>query len=201
MVSHRSMPARVAALCLTWVLVLAGPVAAEMQRFTVESDKSRAGFDAFHPFENFSIASEAPTGEIEADIADLKQPIRGQFAVPAGSLRSADKKRDRAIHRTLDVEHHQEIRYRIDRVESSFTSLAENNDVLMTIRGVLTMRGESRPVDFSGRVRLRPGGSLWLRGESWIKPRDWGVDPIRIWLITVRENVLATFDLILNKAQ
>ena len=195
------MPARLAAFCLTGVLVLAGPVAAETQRFTVEPDKSRAGFDAFHTFQSFSLTSEAPTGEIEADISDLKQPIKGQVVVIAASLQSADKKRDRAIHRTLDVEHHPEIRYRIDKVESSFTSLAENNDVLLTIRGVLTMRGESRPVDFSGRVRLRPGGALWVRGESWIKPRDWGVVPIRMWLISVRENVLATFDLVLNKAQ
>jgi polyisoprenoid-binding protein YceI len=195
------MPTRAAALCLTGILMLAGPAAAEMQRFTVETGQSRAGFDAFHTFQSFSLASEAPTGEIQADIADLKQPIRGQVVVPAASLRSADKKRDRAIHRTLDAEHQAEIRYQIDKVESSFTSLAENNDVLLTIRGVLTMRGESRPVDFSGRVRLRPGGALWVRGESWIKPRDWGVLPIRIWLISVREAVLVTFDLVLNKAQ
>jgi polyisoprenoid-binding protein YceI len=195
------MPARSAALCLGWVLALAGPATAEMQRFTVETEHSRAGFDAFHPFGNFSLTSEAPTGEIEADVSDLKQPIKGQVLVPAASLRSADKKRDHAIHRTLDVEHQPEIRYRIDRVDSSFSSLAENNDVLLTIRGVLTLRGESRPVDFSGRVRLRPGGGLWVRGESWIKPRDWGVSPIRIWLISVKETVLATFDLTLKKAQ
>jgi polyisoprenoid-binding protein YceI len=190
-----------AAMCASWVLALAAPATAEMQRFTVESGHSRVGFDAFHTFQNFSLTSEVPTGEIEADIADLKQPIKGQIVVPAASLRSADKKRDHSIHRTLDVEHQPEIRYRIDKVESSFNSLAENNDVLLTIRGVLTMRGESRPVDFSGRVRLRPGGVLWVRGESWIRPRDWGVVPIRIWLISVREAVLATFDLVLNKAQ
>jgi polyisoprenoid-binding protein YceI len=195
------MPARSAALCLGWVLILAGPAAAEMQRFTVETEHSRAGFDAFHTFVNFSLTSEAPTGEIEADVSDLKQPIKGLVVVPAVSLRSADKKRDHAIHRRLDVEHQPEIRYRIDRVDSSFGSLAENNDVLLTIRGVLTIRGESRPVDFSGRVRLRPGGGLWVRGESWIKPRDWGVLPIRIWLIAVKETVLATFDLNLKKAQ
>jgi polyisoprenoid-binding protein YceI len=195
------MLARSAAFCLAWVLLLASPVAAEMQRFKVESDKSRAGFDAFHSFTTFSMTSEAPTGEIEADISDLKQPIKGQVVLPAASLQSADKKRDREIHRTLDVEHQPEIRYRIDKVESSFTSLAENNDVLLTIRGVLTMRGEPRPVDFSGRVRLRSGGGLWVRGESWVRPRDWGVVPIRIWLIPVRETVLATFDLILSKGQ
>lgn len=195
------MPARSVALCLVWTLALASPAAAEMQRFTVQSDKSRAGFDAFHPFETFSLTSESLTGEIQADISDLKQPIKGEVKIPAASLRSADKKRDRAIHRTLDVEHQPEIQYRIDKVESSFTSLAENNDVLLTIRGVLTMRGEARPVDFFGRVRLRPGGALWVRGESWIKPRDWGVAPIRIWLLPVRDTVLATFDLTLSKAQ
>ena len=195
------MLARSVAFCVVWVLTLISPAAAEMQRFTVQSDKSRAGFDAFHPFETFSLASETPSGEIEGDISDLKQPIKGEIRVPVASLRSADKKRDHAIHRTLDVEHQPEIRYRIDKVESSFTSLTENNDVLLTIRGVLTMRGEARPVAFFGRVRLRPGGALWVRGESWIKPRDWGVVPIRIWLLPVRDIVLATFDLTLNKAQ
>lgn len=183
------------------MLALAAPASGEMQRFTVESEKSRAGFDAFHSLANFSVTSESPAGEIEADVADLKQPIKGQVIVLATTLHSGDKKRDRAIHRSLDPEHYPEIRYRIDKMESSFTTLAENNDVLLTIRGVLTMKGLDRPVDFSGRVRLRPGGALWVRGESWIRPRDWEVPLIRIWLISIRESVLATFDLILNKAQ
>ncbi|HEX7788194.1 MAG TPA: hypothetical protein VF653_18385, partial [Methylomirabilota bacterium] len=73
------------AVGLVLALALAGPAAAEMQRFTVQSDKSRAGFDAFHPFETFSLTSEAPTGEIEADISDLKQPIKGEVRIPAAS--------------------------------------------------------------------------------------------------------------------
>jgi len=195
------MPTRVALLGLSAILALAVPVSAEMQRFTVEGDKSHAGFDAFHPFGNFSVSSESTTGEIEADIADLKQPIKGQFGMLAISLRSGDEKRDRKIHSNLDTERYPTISYRIEKVESSFSSLAENNDVLLTIRGVLTMKGLDRPVDFSGRVRLRPGGALWVRGESWIRPRDWGVPPIRIWLAASRETVLATFDLVLSKAQ
>ena len=198
------MPTRPALLSLVWILGTAwsaGPASAEIQRFTVEAGKSRVGFDAFHPIANFSVSSEAPTGELEADITDLKQPVKGQFSVSAASLRSGDKKRDRDLFRVLDAEHQPEIRYRIEKVESSFSSLAENTDVLLTIHGVLTMKGADRPVAFAGRVRLRPGGALWVRGESWIKPRDWGVPPIRIWLMSVKENVLATFDLVLNKAQ
>jgi polyisoprenoid-binding protein YceI len=197
------MPARLAAGCLASAVVaiwLVGPASAEMQRFTVDAGKSRVGFDAFHQFGNFSVASEAPTGEVEADIADLKQPIKGTLAVPVASFRSGKSGRDKDLRRALDGEHHPEIRYRIEKIESSFPSLAENTDVLLTIHGVLTMKGVDRPVSFSGRVRLR-AGALWVRGESWIKPRDWDVPPLRSWLIATKDSVLATFDLVLSKAQ
>jgi len=173
---------------------------AEGQRYVV-TDKGRVSFDAFHPFTTFTVTSESPSGEIELDTADLKQPFKGEIIVLSASLRSGDRKRDQKIYNSLDIERYPDIRYRIEKVDSSFGTLAENNDVLLVIRGVLIMKGLERPVDFSGRLRLRPGGGLWFRGESWIKPWDWGVQPIRLWLISVRETGLATFDLILNKAE
>jgi len=179
----------------------AGPGAAETQRFTVETAKSRVGFDAFHPLGDFSVSSETPTGEFELDIADLKQPIKGALSLPAETLRTGRKGRDKDIRSALDAEHHPEIRYRIDKVESSFPSLAENNDVLLTVHGVLSVRGVERSVTFRGRMRLRPGGGLWVRGESWLKPRDFGVPLLRSWLISMKDGVLATFDLVLSKAQ
>lgn len=179
----------------------AGPGAAEPQRFTVQTAKSRVGFDAFHTFGNFSASSESPTAEFELDTADLKQPINGVLSLPAETLRTGQKGRDKDIRGALDAEHHPEIRYRIEKVESSFPSLAENNDVLLTVHGVLSVRGVERSVAFSGRMRLRPGGALWVRGETWLKPSDFGVPLLRSWLISIKDGVLVTFDLVLNKAQ
>jgi polyisoprenoid-binding protein YceI len=176
---------------------------ADMQRFTVESAKSRVSFDAFHPWTVgvFAAASEGPTGEFEIDISDLRQPVKGGLTVSAAGFRSGDKSRDKDIRRALDVDHHPEIQYRIDKMDSSFPSLAENNDVILTIHGVLSVKGVERPTTFAGRIRLRPGGALWIRGESWLKPRDWGVPLIRSWLISMKDSVLAIFDLTLNKSQ
>ena len=174
--------------------------AAEVQRWTVEKGKGRVGFDAFHRLGNFSASTEGATGEVELDITDLKQPVQGSLTVPGASFRSGKSGRDKDIRRALDVEHHPEIRYRIQKLESSFPSLAENTDVILTMHGVLTMHGADRAVTFSGRLRLRQG-SLWVRGESFIRPRDWGVPLLRDWLFTMRDSVLATFDLVLNKAQ
>ena len=176
---------------------------ADTQRFTVDSAKSRVSFDALHPWTigAFSAASEGPTGEFELDIADLRQPVKGRLTVSAAGFRSGDTARDKDIRRALDVDHHAEIQYRIDKMDSSFASLAENNDVLLTIHGVLAIKGIERPTTFSGRIRLHPGGALWVRGESWLKPRDWGVPLLRSWLVSMRDTVLAVFDLTLNKAQ
>lgn len=166
----------------------------------MESGKSRVGFDAFHWLDNFSGASETPSGEVELDIEDLKKPIKGALTVPVASLRTGKAGRDKDLRRALDGERHPEIRYRIDKVESSFASLTDNTDVLLTLHGILSMRGTERPVSFMGRVRLRQG-TLWVRGENRIRPADFGIPPLRSWLISMKEHVLATFDLVLSKAK
>jgi polyisoprenoid-binding protein YceI len=201
MVSH-PVPGRLASALLTVALFgvsLAGSAIAGTERWVVDSAKSRVGFDAFHPLGNFGGASETPNGEVELDIADLKKPIKGTLTAPVASLRTGKAGRDKDLRRALDGEHHPEIRYRIDKVESSFQSLTENTDVLLTLHGVLSMRGTERPVSFMGRVRLRQG-TLWVRGENRIRPADFGVPPLRSWLVSTKEYVLATFDLVLSKA-
>ena len=202
MVSH-PVPARRALVLLTFTLLaasLSGPALAETERWVVESGKSRVGFDAFNPLGNFSGASEAPSGEVEVDIEDLKKPIKGSLTAPVTSLRTGRGGSDKDLWRALDGERHPEIRFRIDKVESSFASLSENTDVLLTLNGVLFMRGVERPVSFLGRIRLRQGG-LWVRGEDRIRLSDYGIPPLRTWLVVaMRDYVLATFDLALKKA-
>jgi len=183
--------------------VLASPTLADTQRFIIDPAKSRVAFDAFHPFAfgTFSASADGPTGEVELDLSDLRQPIKGSLTVAAAGLRSGEASRDKDIRRALDIDHHAEIRYRVEKVDSSFPSLAENNDVILTIHGVLTIKDVDRPTTFAGRVRLRPGGALWVRGESWVKPRDWGVPLIRSWMISMKDSVLAMFDLTLSRAK
>jgi polyisoprenoid-binding protein YceI len=201
MVSH-PVPARLVAVLLALALFeisLPGSAIAEAERWVVDRGKSRVGFDAFHPFGNFSGASETPSGAVELDIEDLKKPIKGTLTAPVASLRTGKAGRDKDLRRALDGERQPEIRFRIDKVESSFPSLTENTDVLLTLHGVLSMRGIERPASFMGRVRLRPGGILWVRGESRLRPGDFGIPLLRPWLVSMKEHVLATFDLTLNK--
>ena len=166
----------------------------------MDSGKSRVGFDAFHPLGNFGGASETPSGEVELDIEDLKKPIKGSpdragrqpahREGRAGTRTCAGRSTASAIRRSATGS---------TRSRARSTSLTENTDVLLTLHGVLSMRGTERPVSFMGRVRLRQG-ALWVRGENRLRPADFGVPPLRSWLVSMKEYVLATFDLILSKA-
>ena len=182
-------------------LVLPFPAAAEVEKFTVEPDKSRVLFDAFHPWTigRFSAGAENPTGDFEIDVDDLRKSIKGTLIVKASAFRSGRTGRDKSISKALDAEHNPEIRYRIDKVDSSFPSLAENNDVFLTIHGILTIKGVERPATFAGRVRRKAGGALWVRGEGWVKPQDFGVPLLRTWLVSMKDSVLAIFDLTLSQ--
>ena len=177
-----------------------GPAGADSELWVVDTAKSRAGFNTFHPFSTFSGTSEAVTGEVYLDIADLKKPVQGKVSVPVSSLRTGTAGRDKDVRRALGGDKHPEIQLRIVRMESSFTSLAENNDVLLTINGVLTARGTEGPVAFTGRLRLR-GGTLWARGESRVVPSDFGVPLLRSWLIAMKDHVMASFDLVLSRSR
>lgn len=206
MVSH-AVPAVPPPPALFFIALLLGalaplfPAAAETQTFTVDPDKSRVLVDVFHPWTigRFSAGAEKPTGEFQIDVEDLRQSIKGTLTVEASAFRSGQAGRDKDIRRALDAEHNPEIRYRIEKVDSSFPSLAENNDVFLTIHGVLSMRGVDRPATFAGRVRRKPEGELWVRGEGWVKPQDFGVPLLRTWLVSMKDSVLAMFDLTLSQ--
>jgi len=101
MVSH-PVPGRLISALLTATLfgvLLSGSAIAATERWVVESDKSRVGFDAFHSFGNFSGASETPSGEVELDIEDLKKPIKGTLTAPVTSLRTGKAGRDKDLRR------------------------------------------------------------------------------------------------------
>lgn len=173
---------------------------AEPRRWVPVPGTSTVGFDASHPLGDFSGTSEQPTGEFEGDSADLKKGIKGWLAVAVKTIKTGDDSRDRDMRKAFEPERFPEIRFEIERVETSFPEVSDQTDVLLTIHGTLTIHGVSRPMTFPGRVRLREG-KLWVRGENRIKMSDFEISPPRRLLLKVKDSILATFNLNLAPAE
>jgi polyisoprenoid-binding protein YceI len=173
---------------------------AEPRRWTPVPGTSTVSFDASHPLGDFSGASEHPTGEFEGDAADLKKGVKGWLAVAVKTLKTGDQARDRDMWKAFEGERFPDIRFEIERVETSFPTVTDQTDALLTIHGRLTIHGVTRSMTFPGRIRFREG-KLWVRGENRIKLSDFGIAPPRRLMLKVKDSVLASFNLNLASAE
>ena len=104
------------------------------------------------------------------------------------------------MRKTLDVESQPEIRFVVQAVEPSFSSVTDTADVLLVIKGLLLIRGVERPITVPGRLRFRSDG-LWVRGESTLRMTDFGVTPPRRLFLAVRDEIAIAFDVTLHPAE
>lgn len=191
------------AACLAAVLLVMAllplPALAEPRRWVPITPKSNVGLDATHAFGNFSGWGEELTGEFTADTADLRKGVAGWLTASPKTLTTGDAGRDRQMRAALEVDRYPEIRFTLERVESSFASIGERADVLLRIHGKLGIHGVERPTSFYGRARLK-GDAVWVRGETTVKMTEFGISPPTRFLVAVRDMVLVRFDLTLRAA-
>jgi len=161
--------------------------------------QSRVGFEARFPLGDFSGRAEQVAGQFQGDPEDLRRPVTGALTVEVRSLSTGLRGRDRDMRRALEADAHPEIRYTVTGLEASFPAVSDRSDALLTIRGLLAIRGVERPVRFLGRVRSRDG-RLWVRGDATIRLSDFGIPPPRRLFMAVRDEVVLTFDLTLAPA-
>ena len=96
------------------------------------------------------------------------------------------------------MEWHPDIRFTIQRVDASFPSVTDRSDVLLTINGLLQMRGVERLMVFPGRVRLRED-RLWVRGERRLLMSEFGITAPKRFFLAVGDSILVSFDLLLAR--
>jgi len=172
---------------------------AEAKRWATVAGKSQVSFDASFPLGDFAGRAGDVAGEFWGDPADLRQGVTGALRVKIMALHTGVDGRDRDMWRALSAERYPEISFSVQRVEASFPSVTDRSDVLLTISGLMQMRGVERALVLPGRVRLQ-GNRLWVRGETRLQMRDFGIDPPRRFFLRVADSVLVSFNLLLAVA-
>jgi polyisoprenoid-binding protein YceI len=178
------------------VAIRVAPASADLQRWTPIPASSEVAFVASFPLGNFTGRTREVSGEFHGDPSDLRRGVRGVLHVKSAGLRTGDDARDREMLKTLAVDRYPEIRFTVEQVDASFPSPSDRADVLLTISGVMLIRGVERPMTFPGRLRLRDD-KLWVRGEAELRLSDFGVRPPSRLFLDVGERLLASFDLLL----
>ena len=187
-----------AAAAIGFVALLPGasPTRADVRRFTPVAAKSEVTFTASFPLGDFTGRTQDIAGEFRADPADLRSGVTGMLRIKAYRIRTGDEGRDREMYRFLAVDHHPEIQFTIERIEASFPSTTDRSDVLLTITGVMSIRGVERAMAFPGRARLRED-KLWVRGEGQLRMSHFGMKAPSRFFFDVKDTLLVSFDVTL----
>jgi polyisoprenoid-binding protein YceI len=188
--------AAAAAIGLLALLPGASPAGADLRRFTPVAAKSEVSFTASFPLGDFTGRTQDIAGEFRADPADLRSGVTGMLRIKAYGIRTGDEGRDREMYRLLAVDRHPEIQFTIERIEASFPSTTDRADVLLTITGLMAIRGVERAMAFPGRARLRDD-KLWVRGEGQLRMSHFGIKPPSRFFFDVKDTLLVSFDVIL----
>ncbi len=98
------------------------------------------------------------------------------------------------------MDRYPDIRFTIGGVDPSFNLVTAASDVLLTIKGGLSLRGMERPLTFLARARIRDD-RIWVRGESELRLTDFGIKPPTRLFFSVADKVTVSFDVTLESAE
>ena len=172
------------------------------QALTITSE-SKLWFDGKSTVRDWSCQATAIEGAIDADGADaVANVLGGKKAVRTVTLTFPTEKLDcdngtmnKHMRNALDASKYDAITFALKDYD-----LSTATPMTATLRGTLTIKGVAKPITLPAEVEAAANGALRVTGSYVLNMTDWGVEPPKLFLGTmkVRENVTVGFNLLLQ---
>ena len=190
----------VAALAAGVALAAAPAASVGLERFAIVPEESQVSYHVGETFFNednrFNVAvgvTHGVQGEILVDRAHPRQSRVGTITVDISQFTSDSGRRDRAIRRRwLESARYPTATFTPTAIEGLPDAVVEGQDIPVRISGNLRVRDVTRPVMFSGPLKLQ-GATLTGTVRATIQMTDFGFDPPSILGFLKAENQ-ATLD-------
>lgn len=166
-------------------------------------------FDSEAPVEDIHGMTNQASGKVSLDLANPNQAT-GRVEVAVDSLRTGNTKRDSDLHgeHWLDAANHPKLIFALESVKLDHQgALAPGAKVTGTIRGKLTLKGNTRAIEakiklayLESNEKLKkayiPGDALRIKGSFDVKLADFGINPPTHLLgVKIAETVQVSFGL------
>ena len=190
----------VAALAAGVALAAAPAASVGLERFAIVPEESQVSYHVGETFFNednrFNVAvgvTHGVQGEILVDRAHPRQSRVGTITVDISQFTSDSGRRDRAIRRRwLESARYPTATFTPTAIEGLPDAIVESQETPVRISGNLRVRDVTRPVMFSGPLKLQ-GATLTGTVRATIQMTDFGFDPPSILGFLKAENQ-ATLD-------
>lgn len=159
----------------------------DYQSKQAESSMKISGTSTLHDWE---INIESFTGKAKMNGEKMENAT---FVADVKSLKSGTSSMDDNTYKALKSKDHPKITFRS-------TGITET-DGKLTIKGNITIAGATRPVTLSGTLEKWAERSMTVKGSYTFKMSEFGIDPPRAMLGTIRtgDEITIAFKLVLYK--
>lgn len=117
--------------------------------------------------------------------------LKGSIEVSMGDLVSDNKKRDEHMQESLESVDFPKAIFELKEV------IAKGGDNY-TLKGMMTLHGVTKPLSFEGTV-AQESGKVHIKATSVLKMTDFGIKPIKMMFLTVRDQVDLSVDVVLKR--
>lgn len=136
------------------------------------------------------IAPEFLSDPSLASVAALREggkPPLVRVTVPVGDLESTEGGRmDKVMLQALKAKAHPEIRYELERAVLPAGAAPAAGPFNLDTRGRLTVAGVTREIAMPVTVARSAGGEVTVKGKTPLRMSDFGIDPPRALLGTIK---------------
>ncbi|MDD2828078.1 MAG: YceI family protein [Sulfuricurvum sp.] len=122
---------------------------------------------------------------------DKADSLHGVIEVNAAELFSDNAKRDEHMHEVLESG-------AIPKISFDIKEMVAKGGDKYTLKGALSLHGVTKPISFEGSVS-EAGGKVHIVAKSSLKMTDFGIKPIKMMFLTVRDQVDLNVDISLKR--
>lgn len=117
--------------------------------------------------------------------------LKGTMEVSMGDLFSDNKKRDEHMKEVIESDNFPKAVFEMKEV------VAKGGDHY-NLNGTMNLHGVTKPISFEGTI-AEEGGKVHIKATSVLKMTDFGIKPIKMMFLTVRDQVDLSVDVVLKR--
>lgn len=118
------------------------------------------------------------------------ESLKGDISLELLNLKSENEKRDAHMYETLHVKEHPSTSFKLKEVKKE----ADGYHLL----GILTLNNQTKAIDTKADISDQEA-LLQLKGGFSIKMTDFGIEPPTLLFLSVRDEIVISYDLSLTK--
>lgn len=168
-------------------------------KFAPKSNIKVEGTSTMH---DWSMLSSSLQGDAEfvVEAGKLTNIKNLKLTLPAESLKSGKNAMDKNAYEALKTGKHQNIQFKLTNLSNINQS---GNEGVMTINGMLTIAGVTKPEKIDVKYTIDNNGVLNVQGKKEFKMSTYGITPPSFMFgsVTTGDAVTISFNVLLNPTQ